>query len=99
VYRASTVVEALRNNETLSVTGLDTVICPADYCGVVPERCDMGLKQSCKKQVAVGYEHDGHNKEVRLVFYFQHKEITREGFIKKNDLALGILLKRNIIKL
>lgn len=99
MYEASLIVRALRENATLSITGLEMVTCPVESCSIPPERCGKGREQSCKKRVGVVYEHDGHNKAVNLIFYYQHKEIPREGFIKKNDLALGILRKRGVINL
>jgi len=99
MYTASSIVEALKKNKNLSITGLEMVACPIKSCIVAPEKCGKGQKQTCKKQVNIIYEHDGHNKMVELIFYYHHKEITREGFIKKSDFALGILLSRGIIKL
>jgi hypothetical protein len=99
VYLASSVVTALKENRTLSISGLEMITCPVKSCVVIPERCTKGQTQLCKKKIDVVYEHEGHNKVAVLVFYYQHRTIAREGFIKKNDLALGILLKRNIINL
>ena len=99
MHRASSVVAALRENKGLSITGLEMVTCPVRSCVAAPDRCTKGQIQSCKKKVDIVYEHKGHNKVAVLYFYFQHKDIPREGYIKNGDLALKILLERNIILL
>jgi hypothetical protein len=98
MYLASSVVRSLNNNKFLSITGLGMVTCPVVSCVARPEECSKGQKQLCTKKIDIVYEHDGHNKVVFLVFYYQLKGHIKEGFIRKDDLALNILLKREIIK-
>jgi len=97
VYIASSVVKSLRETKGLSITGLDYVVCPVESCITVPEVCGKGHNQACEKRIDIVYEHDGHNKLVALVFHYQLKNSPKEGFIKKTDAALKILLKRKII--
>ena len=94
---ASSVISSLKENTALAVYGLDLVACPVQSCITKPEECSKGHKESCEKKVEIVYEHDGHNKLVVLIFYYQLKGYGREGFIRKEDLALKILLKRGII--
>ena len=97
MYLASSVARALQENNTLALYNLDLVACPVQSCITKPEDCSKGHKESCEKKVDVVYEHDGHNKAALLIFRYQLKGYAREGFIKKDDLALKILIKRGIV--
>lgn len=97
MFLASSIVKSLKENQTLSIFGLELVTCPVESCITIPEECSKGQKESCEKKVDIVYEHDGHNKVVVLIFRYQLKGSGREGFIKKEDLALKVLLNRGII--
>jgi hypothetical protein len=97
VFLASSVIAALRNNQTLKISGLNLVICPIESCTTTPDTCEKGRNATCEKKIDVIYEHNGHNKLVFLRFYYQLKNYDREGFIGTTDRALNVLLKRDII--
>ena len=98
-YRASSVVRALRGNQTISTKGLDLVVCPLDSCTSEPEECSMGQNQTCEKEISIIYDDpNGRNALATLIFRYQSREIEREGFIKKDDYALKKLIRRGIIK-
>jgi hypothetical protein len=97
VFLASSVVQSLKENQTLSINGLELVACPVESCITKPEECSKGQKESCEKKIDIVYQHDGHNKVVVLIFHYQLRGHSREGFIRKNDLSLNILIKREII--
>jgi hypothetical protein len=97
VFLASLVVAAIRRNESLSVTGLDSITCPIVSCVSAPEMCSKGQQQICKKSVIITCEHNGHNKVATIFFYYQHSNIPREGYVKENDLGLKFLISRGII--
>ena len=100
MFLASVVAAALRESirdKNTSVPDIDLIICPTDTCLLPPINCNKGQNQSCKKNIDVIYEHDGHNKVTTLIFYYQHKNIPSEGFIEENDFAINRLLFRGVI--
>ena len=97
MYLASSVVNALKEDKSLSITGLEMVTCPTESCVISPEECSKGQAQTCAKKIDIVYEHNGHKKLAVLIFRYQVSNHAREGFIRKEDLALRKLLKREII--
>ena len=97
MFLASSVVRAIRNNQTIDPRDLDLVICPTQSCAVRPEECYKGRTASCVKKVGIVYEHDGHNKVTVLAFYYLLQGYDREGFIKTGDRSLNVLIDRDII--
>jgi len=97
VFLASSVVESLKQNRTLSINGLELVVCPVESCITGPEECSKGHKEACEKKINIVYEHDGHNKVAVLIFHYQLRGSGSEGFIRKKDLALNVLIDREII--
>ena len=97
MYKASSVAAALRQNKSITIHGLELMACPVKSCAGEPEACVKGQAQTCKKKTDVHYTHDNHEKMVTLYFYYQHKEIPREGFINTKDSSLAKLLDSGVI--
>jgi hypothetical protein len=98
MYRASSIIKAIRESSSITIKeGLDLVVCPARACFVAPKECSKGRSQICEQPVRILYKHENHNKLVTLVFIFMISETDQEGFIRKADTSLNLLLKRNII--
>ena len=98
MFLASSIVESLKKSKTLSINGLDLVTCPVESCIIKPEECSKGHKESCEKKIDIVYEHDGLKKLVVLIFHYQLKGSGTEGFIRKQDLSLNVLIDRKIIE-
>ena len=99
MYSASSVVKTLKKNNAINTFYLDSVACPVESCITKPEQCSKGKIQSCTKKVDVIYDHDNHNKVVVLIFRYQLNGFGTEGFIRKDDFSLKVLLKRGVISL
>jgi len=97
VYLASSVVRALRENETLTIFGLDMITCPVHSCVAEPESCSRGQNESCKKKVEILYEYEGFKKFTHLIFRYQLNGHIGEGFVRNKDLAVKMLIKRGIL--
>jgi hypothetical protein len=97
MYRASSIVQAIKESGTAKADDIDLVVCPVSACYVKPEDCSNGKAQKCKKTVYIHYEHDNHNKMVALIFRFMVSETDRDGFILKDDFALKLLIRRKIV--
>jgi hypothetical protein len=97
MYRASSVVSILKDNKDIVIYGVDLVSCPIESCYVKPIDCSKGQDKICEKKVELLYSHDNHNKVAILIFRYKLSNIDNDGFIKKNDTTLNMLLKRNII--
>jgi hypothetical protein len=97
MYLASSVVNALKQKSGLMIFNLDLVACPVESCITKPEHCSKGQNKSCVKKIDIVYEHDNHNKVATLFFYYQLNGKGTEGFVRKEDLAFKVLLKRGII--
>jgi len=97
MFLASSIVESLRVNTSLSINGLEMVICPIESCITDPKNCSKGHKETCEKSINIVYEHDGHNKVAILIFHYQLRGSNDEGYIRKEDLALNLLIDRGIV--
>jgi hypothetical protein len=98
MYRASSIIKAIRESPSITIEeGLDLVVCPARACFVAPKECSKGRSQICEQPVRIRYRHDNHNKVAILIFIFMISETDQEGFIRKADSSLNLLLKRDII--
>ena len=94
---ASSIAKSLKEKNDIDVFSLDLVACPIVSCITKPENCSKGKNQTCVKKIDVVYEHNSHKKLVVLILRYQLNGSSAEGFIKKDDLSLNILIKRGII--
>jgi hypothetical protein len=103
VYSSEDVINALRNNASLTFQGIDMIKCPrhdvidkGPVCVHKPDACDIGHKQKCKQHIHIFRN----GALVRIIeFRFMRSVTDASGFIKRDDSVLKSLLRNNIISL
>jgi hypothetical protein len=103
VYSAEDVINALRNNTSLTFQGIDMIKCPRHdvlddnkRCVDEPDTCEIGHEQKCKQHIHI-FKNGG---LLRIIEFRFMKSVTdASGFIKRDDSALKSLLRNNIISL
>jgi hypothetical protein len=103
VYSVEDVINALRNNTSLTFQGIDMVKCPRHdvidngrRCVHEPDTCEVGHEQKCKQHIHIFRN----GVLIRIIeFRFMRSVTDASGFIKRDDSVLKSLLRNKIISL
>jgi hypothetical protein len=95
MYSAKSIANALKANNKLLFEGIDELGCPSpvphENCLGVPKKCNSCLRQLCKQRVTI---YDSYRKLAILNFKFMVSLQNQDGFIRKDDSTLLLLIKR-----
>jgi hypothetical protein len=98
LYTAQSIIEALKDANELLCDGIDSLGCPSplphDGCKGVPANCDRCKSKLCKQPVSV---HQNYKKLIVLNFRFMISITDYNGFIRKDDSSLNMLISRKLI--
>jgi hypothetical protein len=98
MYSATSIINALRLNTDLTVEGIEDTGCPLpktkELCSKDEDNCEKGNNQDCKQPIIV---YKQYKKLTVLTFMYKVSKSNRNGFIRKDDSTLKLLINRNDI--
>jgi hypothetical protein len=96
VYSIPSVIGALKSVEGIVLENDNELGCPLadNSCLENPDDCEKGNNQSCKQSITVRKDY---KKLVVLSFRFKISPDNRNGFIRKDDSSLALLIKHKHI--